>query len=195
MYKVISTAIILALISCGKTDSANTESKSSDEHAAHQSSATEDQAKPKSPRTAAMTNIGPAHIHIDYSSPSVRGRTVWGGLVSYGDVWVTGAHKATSINFPNDVKINGQPVSKGKYALFTIPDPDEWTIIINSNWDQHLADDYDEAKDILRIKAKPETLDEIQEALKYEVISGGGNSGTISISWDKLKVSFAVEVI
>jgi len=195
MNKVILLAIILAITSCGKTDTAKTEEGSHDEHSAHDTVAADDNAKPKSPRKAVMTNIGPAHIHIDYSSPSVRGRTVWGGLVSYGEVWVTGAHKATSINFPNDVKINGQPVPRGKYALFTIPEKDEWTIIINTNWDQHLADDYDQAEDVVRIKVKPETLDKAQEALKYEVVSGDGNSGTISISWDKLKVAFDVEVV
>ncbi len=191
MNKVILTVIILVLISCGKADTTKTGTESGDD----QANDTEGQAKSKSPRTASMANIGPAHIHIDYSSPSVRGRTIWGGLVSYGEVWATSAHKATNINFPNDVRINGEVVPKGKYALFTIPEKDEWTIIINKNWDQHLADDYDQAEDLLRFKVNPEQLDQVQEALKYEVISGDGNNGGISMSWDKLKVSFAVEVI
>jgi len=195
MNKVLLTATIVALISCGKTDTTKTESDGIDEHAAHQASVTEDQAKPKSPKTAAMANIGPAHIHIEYSSPSVRGRTVWGGLVSYGEVWVTGAHKATSINFPSDVKIKGSIVLKGKYALFTIPNKEEWTIIINKNWDQHLADDYDQAEDVLRFKVKPSNLKKVQETLKYQVVPVEGNVGTISISWDQLKVSFDVEVV
>lgn len=147
-------------------------------------------AKPLSPRTNAMANIGDAHVHIDYSSPSVRGRVIWGGLVAYDQVWVTGAHKATSIEFSKDVMIEGQKVEAGKYGFFTIPGREAWTIILNRNHEQHLADEYDEALDVLRLEVTPEELSEPVESLTYQVTSTGDQTGTISVMWDQLKVSF-----
>lgn len=151
--------------------------------------------KPLSPRTSAMDNIGEAHIHIDYSSPGVRGRTIWGGLVAYDQVWVTGAHKATSIDFSKDVKINGEKVPAGTYGFFTIPGKEEWTIILNKNHEQHLADDYDKAEDVLRFQVEPEQLSDMVESLTYEVKPGEGDKGTISVMWEYKKVSFELEVL
>ena len=151
--------------------------------------------KPLSPRTTAMANIGAAHVHIDYSSPGVRGRTIWGGLVAYDQVWVTGAHKATSINFNKNVKINGQIVPAGTYGFFTIPGKEEWTVILNKNHEQHLADDYDEGLDVLRLKVAPEQLSELVEALTYEVTPTKDDKGTISVVWEYKKVSFDIEII
>ncbi len=140
-----------------------------------------------------MANIGDSHVHIDYSSPSVRGRTVWGGLVAYDQVWVTGAHKATSISFSKDVTIEGQNIVAGTYGFFTIPGKEEWVLILNKNAEQHLADDYDAAEDVIRIKTKPQILEESVEALTYEVIPVEDGRGIISVSWEKIKVVFEIE--
>lgn len=149
--------------------------------------------KPLSPRTTAMANIGDAHVHIDYSSPGVRGRVIWGGLVAYDQVWVTGAHQATSISFSEDVVINGQAVPAGTYGFFTIPGKEEWVLVLNENHEQHLADEYDESLDVLRMKVTPEQLKEPVESLTYEVTPTGENTGVVSVSWDQLKVSFEVK--
>lgn len=145
--------------------------------------------KSKSPRKMAMAMVAGNHIHIDYSSPSVRGRTIFGGLVAYGEVWVTGAHKATNISFDKPVSISGVEIPSGKYGLFTIPGKEEWTIIINKQWDMHLADDYSEAEDIVRVSAKPETLSESVESLTFEVLDEDG-TGNIIIKWADVQVSF-----
>jgi len=162
------------------------------DHSAHMDESTE-QPKSKSPKQMAMANVGENHIHIEYSSPSVRGRQIFGGLVGFGQVWVTGAHKATSINFQNDVMIDGKTVPSGKYGFFTIPGKESWTLILNENWGMHLADDYNEANDVLRLTVTPERLEESVESLTYEVTPIDNNSGTISISWADTKVSFKVE--
>ena len=159
----------------------------------HAATQTASPGKSKSPASQAMTNIGNTHVHIEYHAPSVRGRQIFGGLVAYNEVWVTGAHSATSINFPNDVSLNGNKVPKGKYAFFTIPGESEWTIIINENFEQHLADDYDQELDVIRFTVKPERLTETQEQLLYEVQSTGEKEGTISISWADVKVTFNVK--
>lgn len=147
----------------------------------------------KSPKSTAMANIGNTHVNIVYHAPSVRGRVIFGGLVAYNQVWVTGAHSATTIEFHSNVLLNGQKVEKGKYAFFTIPNENEWTVIINKNYEQHLADDYDEQLDVLRLKVKPHTLSEAQEQLLYKVQPTQNGEGIISISWANTMISFNIK--
>ncbi len=175
------------------------EKKPSDneEQHAHEPAESETTAKKvsKSPATEVMANIGTTHVHIAYHAPSARGRTIFGGLVAYDEIWVTGAHSATSIEFYNDVTLNEQKVPKGKYALFTIPGETSWKIIINKNFEQHLADDYDASLDVIRIEVAPEELSELQEQLLYEIISRDDQTGIIRISWDKTLVQFEVKIL
>ena len=139
--------------------------------------------------------IGNTVTTINYYSPAVRGRVIWGGLVPIDQVWVTGAHKATSIEFEGPVQIGGVELPAGKYGFFTIPSKDEWTIIINKNWDQHLTDEYDQKDDLVRVKVKPEVENINQERLRYVVESEGGNKGEIAIYWEKLEISLPVTVL
>ncbi len=190
--KVINAILLIGLLSACTSPNNKEEKSEETDHTAHAAAQSSDDSKPKSPKKMAMTNIGDNHVHIEYNSPSKRGRVIFGGLVAFGEVWSTGAHNATSINFPNPVMIGGVNIEKGKYALFTIPGKDEWIIIINRNWDQHLADDYDQAEDVVRIKVQPVSLDEPIESLTYEVKEIDETKGTITISWDNVAVSFEV---
>lgn len=142
----------------------------------------------------ASGSIGPANIKINYYAPGVKGRILWGGLVPYDQVWVTGAHMATNMETDRDIIIGEQKIQTGKYALFTIPGREEWTVIINNNWEQHLADDYDQKEDILRLTVKPLVQDRHRERLKYEVKPVSETEGTINISWDKLMIAIPVKV-
>ena len=150
--------------------------------------------KPLSPPDSAEAMIGSTAIKINYSSPRVRGRIVWGGLVAFDRIWSAGAHDATKIAFSKDVQINGSEIEAGTYAFFTIPGKDRWTVIINRNYEQHLADDYDESLDVLRFDVIPEYLEESKEELTYDIEKGQrvGN-GFISLTWDKLHIRFNVE--
>lgn len=142
----------------------------------------------------AIGQIGDANIKINYHAPGVKGRIVWGGLVPYNQVWVTGAHMATTLETDKDLVIGGKALPAGKYALFTIPGEDEWTVIINNNWEQHLADKYSEKEDVLRVQVKPEELQQHQERLKYEVVEQSENEGAIKISWEKKGVTVPLKV-
>ncbi|CAL2104122.1 conserved exported protein of unknown function [Tenacibaculum sp. 190130A14a] len=159
---------------------------------------TETSSKPSkkvlSPHTSTMAMIGDAHIHIDYSSPGVRDRIIFGGLLAYDKVWQAGAHMATWIETNKGLIIQGQELPKGKYGFFTIPSKDEWTIIFNSNWNQHGKDDYDEKDDILRFKVKPAISDNIKEHLEYKVSKISNDEGSISLAWEKVTVSFDFKV-
>jgi hypothetical protein len=137
----------------------------------------------KSPFTTAMANVGTSHVHIEYSSPSVRERVIYGGLVAFDQVWATGANNATTVSFSEDMEINGKVITKGKYALFTIPGENNWTVILNSNWDQHLADEYEEKQDVIRVNLPIKTIEPISESLTYQVQDLGSGKGVISFQW------------
>lgn len=126
-------------------------------------------------------------IIISYHSPGVRNRIIWGGLVPFGEVWVTGAHDATYIVMPKDFIVAGNTIPAGKYAFFTIPGQKEWTLIINKNWNQHLASEYDEKEDIVRIKVKPKKVNHT-ERLQYFIEMESNSSGKISVAWEKIKL-------
>jgi hypothetical protein len=128
-------------------------------------------------------------IKIAYHSPGVRKRIIWGGLVSYDEVWVTGAHDATTIEIGRPFIVNGKEIPAGKYAFFTIPGEDEWTLIINKQWKQHLASEYDSKEDVIRIKVKPQKVPHT-ERLQYFVEQQKGNTGKIAVAWEKKKVAF-----
>ena len=146
-----------------------------------------------SPKRVSMETIGNTHIHIEYGSPGVKGRMIWGGLVAYDQVWATGAHNATTIDFSTSVIIGGKQIPKGKYALFTIPGKDEWTIIINTKNKQHLADEYNQAEDLVRIKVKPVKKDKMVQRLSY-LIEKNGKDAAVAIEWEYLRVVMPVKL-
>lgn len=150
--------------------------------------------KPLSPHTSTMAMIGDAHIHIDYSSPGVRGRIIFGGLVGYDNVWQAGAHMATWIETNKDLIINGEVLPKGKYGFFTIPSKEDWTIMINKNWNQHGKDDYDANDDVIRFKVTPSISDKITEHLEYKVNKISETEGSISLAWEKVTISFPFKI-
>jgi len=133
-------------------------------------------------------------IKIVYAAPAVRGRTIWGALVPYDKIWVTGAHNATSLEVEKDFRVDGKTIPAGKYALFTIPGRTEWTVILNKNWNQHQADQYKESEDVVRLKVKPQTTGETVERLKYEIDQRSERTADISISWEKLYIAFPIEI-
>ena len=144
--------------------------------------------KPKSPPATATQTLNDLAITIDYNAPSVRGRDVWGNLVPYGKVWRTGANDATTFEVNEDVLINGQPLSAGKYALFTIPNEGEWTFIFNKVASQWGAYKYDAGEDALRITAKTNKVDEFVETMTFKV----EEDGTVRFSWENLQTGFSV---
>lgn len=143
----------------------------------------------KSIKSIASGKINAANFTIAYHSPGVRKRVIWGGLVPYGEVWVTGAHDATTISFDKPVIINNVTIPAGKYAFFTVPDKKEWTVIINKNWEQHLTNEYEATEDVVRIKVRPLTNKHL-ERLQYFIEP----QGNIAVAWEKIKIKVPVTV-
>ena len=186
-------AIALLIVSC-KNEKTISEEQKHDHTAPIEKKVEESKKKPLSPHTETMAMIGEAHIHIDYSSPAVRDRIIFGGLVGYDQVWQAGAHMATWLETNKDLVINGEVLPKGKYGFFTIPSKGDWTVMINKNWEQHGKDEYDEKDDVIRFKVTPTITKEITEHLKYEVTKTNEAEGTISLAWEKVKILFPFKV-
>ena len=149
----------------------------------------EDKSKRASPPAEAAGNIGGVNVSINYGSPAVKGRTVWGDLVTFGEVWRTGANEATTFEVDNDVMVNGKLLNKGKYGLFTIPAQDgDWTVIFNTVWDQWGAYEYKGTQDALRVTATPSMAETSEERMGFTV----GDDGTVVFAWDKLRLPFTV---
>jgi Protein of unknown function (DUF2911) len=172
-----------------------------------------------SQKASVMQTIGVTDITITYSRPGVKGRKIWGDapptadganstatlddarerakdapIVPYGHVWRTGANEATVFAVTDDVLIQGQKLPAGTYSLHTIPGRDEWTVIFNSDAGQWGSFNYDEKKDALRVKVKPQTVAENQEWLLYSIPVVTPNSAQVVIRWEKVAVPFTVEV-
>lgn len=143
----------------------------------------------RSIKSMAVAIVHGDSIKINYHSPGVRKRIIWGGLVPFDEVWVTGAHDATTLEMPKAFVVNGKEIQAGKYAFFTIPGKKEWILIINKNWKQHLAAAYDKGEDIIRIKVKPKKVNHT-ERLQYFIETGKNNAGKIAIAWEMIKVEF-----
>ncbi len=138
-------------------------------------------------RLAEATFENGAMVAINYGSPGKRGRVIWNGLVSYDQVWVSGAHWATAVSFSAPVTIADKQIPAGMYGFFTIPGREEWVLILNKRYDQHLADDYQESEDLVRMSVRPEALEEEVQRLTYQII-GSENSGSLVLSWDTVRV-------
>lgn len=142
-----------------------------------------------SPRLQAKGTVNGAKIAIDYGAPSVKGRTIWGGLEKYGTVWRAGANENTTMSFDKNVKIQGKDLAAGKYGFFLIPNESgDWVAIFNKKNDGWGAYSYTEADDVLRVNVKPEFVADVQEQLMYAVDGSG-----IVFGWDKARLHLSVE--
>lgn len=172
-----------------------------------------------SQKASVMQTIGVTDVTITYSRPAVKGRKIWGDptpaqadvkgeatlddqnvrpkdavIVPWGHVWRTGANEATQFVVTDDVLINGQKLAAGSYSLHTIPTKDEWTIVFNGTANQWGSFSYDPAKDTLRVKAKPQWVNENQEWLEYTFNPVTDNSAQVNIRWEKVSVPFTVSI-
>lgn len=148
----------------------------------------------KSIKSMAIGVIGGDTITIKYHSPGVRKRIIWGGLVPFDEVWVTGAHDATLLETARNISVAGKIIPAGKYAFFTIPGHDEWTLIINKHYKQHLASEYDEKDDVVRLKVKPVKVPHT-ERLQYFIEEGKNGQGKISVAWEQVKVEMPIMIM
>ena len=145
-----------------------------------------------SPEASTWQAVGSSAITIDYSRPGVKGRVIWGELVPYGELWRAGANAKTAIDFEDDVIIEGKTIPAGAYSFYVLPEKDEWTLILNSNWEGH-GTKHDETADVLRFTVTPVDAPH-EEWLRYGFEDLENEAVTAYLHWEKKKVSFRIEV-
>jgi tetratricopeptide (TPR) repeat protein len=146
-----------------------------------------------SPFSKLTQTVGLTEIDIEYSSPATKGRVVWGELVEMDKLWRTGANKATKITFSTDVEINGNKLSKGAYSVFSIPGKDEWTVTFNKETELWGTGNYDEAKEALRIKVKPVSI-EHRERFTFQFLTFTDKEAVLCFEWEKVRVPFTIKL-
>ena len=136
-----------------------------------------------SPPANVATTVAGKKITIDYYAPSMHGRKIMGGLVPFGEVWCTGANWATKITSEAPLEMGTLKLPAGSYSIWTIPDPKQWTLIINKQTGQ-FHKDYDSSTDFGRTKMELKTLSSPVETFKIDVRDEGGNKGTLALDWE-----------
>ena len=142
--------------------------------------------QPASPRdTAEMTAAG-GRVYVDYGRPYMRGRTIFGGLVPYGQVWRTGANEATTFVTPGDVRIGETLVPAGTYTLYTLPGEREWQLIVNRQTGQW-GTEYDPAQDLARIPMRVERTAQPVDQFTISLVPG-----SLVMEWENTRASVPV---
>ncbi|MCU1281548.1 MAG: hypothetical protein JWM53_5094 [bacterium] len=146
-----------------------------------------------SPNAKVSQFIGVTEVAVDYSSPGVKGRKIWGTVVPYDKVWRAGANSATKVSFSKEVVIDGKPVAAGSYAFFVVPTATKWTLILNRDPKQAGIFGYNKADDLLRVDVKPQAIP-MREHLAYGFSSFNDAGGALDLEWEKVRVSLPFKV-
>ena len=169
---LFSTVLFLSLVACGQADKSK---------------------RPSPPAMAKETISSGAVISIDYSQPSLKGRTIGKDVEPMdGKVWRTGANETTEIKFYKDVTLGDKKITAGTYSLYTIPNTGEWTIIINSKLDTWGAYEYEESKDVVRFKVPAGKPEAEVEAFTI-AFDGGKGDATMMLAWENTLVKIPVK--
>ena len=145
-----------------------------------------------SPAASVTQTIGLTDFTVVYSRPGVKSRVIWGELVPYDKPWRTGANEATTFTTTDEITFAGHKLAPGTYALATIPGKDEWIVALNTDKEMW-GTQYDEKKDVLRVKVKPAAA-EHQEWMAFSFENLTPNSGDLVLRWEKTRVAIPITV-
>lgn len=146
-----------------------------------------------SPNALTAQTIGTTNVMVAYGRPSVNGRTIWGELVPYGEVWRTGANEATALHTSGDLMVEGERLPAGTYSVFTIPQENgAWTVIFNSAAEQWGSFNYDTSQDALRVEVMPETGESVEQ-MSFWFEDVDDDSATLVLGWGDVMVPVALE--
>ena len=146
-----------------------------------------------SPTATITQKVGVSDISVEYSRPGAKGREIFGGLVSYGKMWRTGANKATKITFNENCVFGGAKVKKGSYSLFTIPGEKEWRVVLNKNTELWGVGEYDEENQVCSIVAKAINTKDFTESFTIDFGTFQSFSAIMSLKWANTKIDIKIE--
>lgn len=161
--------------------------------------AQQDKSKRASPPETATGTVAGSTITINYSSPAVKGRKIWGDLVPYNKIWRLGANEVTTFQTSKDITVDGKKLPAGTYALYALPTSTEWTFIFNSKstqdgkplWgikDEQGNSTDDPKTEVLRVMAKPMKSSTFNERMKFDITNSG-----FTFEWENLKVPVSIK--
>lgn len=194
MKKVLYLILPFAAIACGGNETDETTDNENNTDSTKIEEVVEKEPKRKSPREQKAGSVYGMTVNLDYSSPRVKERTIWGDLVPYDEVWRAGADEVSAITFGSAAFFGGSEVDAGTYGMFIIPKEEgDWTFILNEEWshEEHGvwgAYDYKEEKDVLRLDVTPEWTKENIEELSYDVTA----EGDLVFSWEYLRLTISI---
>jgi hypothetical protein len=146
-----------------------------------------------SPESETEQMIGLAEVEVSYSRPSMKGRTIFGDLVPYDEMWRTGANKCTTLETGEDIIVNGKNLAAGTYSIFTIPGKEMWTIVFNNNTELWGTGGYNAEEDALRVEVKPSMMSDKVETFTIDFSDVTTSSAHLNIYWESTKVSVKIE--
>ncbi len=146
-----------------------------------------------SPKAKVEQQVGVTSFQLEYSSPAVKGRKIWGTLVPYDKLWRTGANMATKLTVSRDFSFGGKPVKAGSYALYTIPGKGAWTVILNTNANTGGTSGYEEKNDVARITIKPAAIP-LRERLTFIFNNTTDDAVALDLEWEKLRIRVPITV-
>ena len=147
-----------------------------------------------SPKAGVTQRVGVTDFSVSYSRPGVKGRVIWGGLVPYDKPWRTGANRATTLTFSDEIEVEGKKLPAGTYSIVTIPGKESWTVAFNKDLDLWFKTEYDEKKDALRVVVKPVAFWEAVESFTIVFRNVTNDGADLSFVWEKLLVPVRIKV-
>ena len=145
-----------------------------------------------SPTQTIKQDFGIGSIELSYSRPGMKGRKIFGDLVPYGKIWRTGANNATTLTFTDSVTIGGTKIAPGKYGLVTIPEKDQWTVIVTKQLDATSPASYKQESDLVRVNVKPVTTKETFESFTMQFANVKPKSTELQMAWENTMVSLPI---
>jgi hypothetical protein len=137
--------------------------------------------------------VGITDVSVDYSSPGVKGRKIWGDVVPYDKVWRAGANAPTKLTVSRDFKFGGAPVKAGSYSLFMTPGKAQWTVMLNTDLDVS-QEEHDAKKDVATITVKPAALPALRERLRYTLDDTQDAGTTMNLEWERVRIGVAIAI-
>lgn len=145
-----------------------------------------------SPLATVTQKLALTEVEVVYSRPGTKGRKIYGDLVSFGELWRTGANSITTVRFADAVSVNGRLIPAGKYALVTIPSEKEWTVIFSKDSALAGVSDYKQEHDAARLMVRPRMLREKYESFTIDFSNFIDEGATLSILWENTAIDLAI---
>ena len=145
-----------------------------------------------SPEAKVMQKVGMAEVTINYCRPQAKGRKIFGDVVPFDKMWRTGANSPTKITISDSISVNGKKIAGGEYALYTIPNATDWTVVFGKSTSTQ-AGDYKDEQEVVRFKVKPEMAPNMIEAFTINFVNVMPTAAEVELSWEKTLVKFKLQ--